>query len=64
MVGDSMRSDILPVLELGGYAVFVPNDLTWVHERKAAPQGFVGRYYEVEHLGLLPSLLAQIEAEL
>jgi putative hydrolase of the HAD superfamily len=63
MVGDSMRSDILPVLELGGCAIYVPNDLTWVHEKQPPPQGLEGRYHEVAHLGLLPELLKQIETQ-
>lgn len=33
MVGDSLRSDVLPVLEAGGTAVHVPYQTTWIHER-------------------------------
>ncbi len=32
MVGNSLRSDVLPVLELGGTAVHVPYHVTWRHE--------------------------------
>lgn len=32
MVGNSFKSDILPVLELGGYAIYIPADITWEHE--------------------------------
>ncbi|AJH13342.1 HAD family hydrolase [Myroides profundi] len=32
MIGNSLRSDILPVLELGGHAVHVPFHTTWLHE--------------------------------
>ena len=32
MVGNSVRSDILPVLELGGHAVHIPYPLLWEHE--------------------------------
>ena len=35
MVGNSLRSDIAPVVELGGWGVHVPYHLTWVHEREA-----------------------------
>jgi putative hydrolase of the HAD superfamily len=62
MVGNSMRSDILPVLEVGGWAVYVPHELTWAHERKPAPEANQ-RFYEIEHLGLLRELVAKIEAE-
>ncbi len=32
MVGNSLKSDILPVLNAGGYAVHVPYHITWAHE--------------------------------
>lgn len=33
MVGNSLRSDILPVVHLGGQAVYIPYDITWTHEQ-------------------------------
>ncbi|PHN08206.1 HAD family hydrolase [Flavilitoribacter nigricans] len=33
MVGNSIKSDVLPVLELGGNAVHVPYHTTWAHEK-------------------------------
>lgn len=33
MVGNSYKSDILPVLELGGYAIYIPYHTTWAHEQ-------------------------------
>lgn len=32
MIGNSVKSDIMPVLELGGYAAHVPHHVTWAHE--------------------------------
>lgn len=32
MVGNSVRSDVLPLLEIGAWAVHVPYHLTWEHE--------------------------------
>jgi putative hydrolase of the HAD superfamily len=61
MVGNSMRSDILPVLEMGSWAVYVPHELTWAHERRPAPEENQ-RFYEIEHLGLLAELVAKIES--
>jgi putative hydrolase of the HAD superfamily len=37
MVGNSVKSDILPVLELGGRAVHIPYHVTWAHELAAVP---------------------------
>ena len=62
MVGNSMRSDVLPVLELGGRAVHVPFHVTWAHEVDTPPSG-ANRYYALEQLGQLPELLAQLAAE-
>ena len=33
MIGNSMKSDILPVLEIGGNAVYIPFHSTWEHEK-------------------------------
>lgn len=33
MVGNSIKSDVLPVLELGGFAIHVPYHTTWAHEQ-------------------------------
>lgn len=33
MVGNSLKSDVLPVLAIGGYAVHVPFHMTWEHEK-------------------------------
>jgi putative hydrolase of the HAD superfamily len=60
MVGNSMRSDVLPVLELGGQAVYVPYAITWAHERVDVPGEQQGRYHELAHLGELPALVEQL----
>lgn len=58
MVGNSLRSDVLPVLEVGGQAVHIPYHLTWAHEAVEGHQ--VDGYYELEHLGQLPGLIASL----
>ena len=53
MVGNSLRSDILPVLEIGGTAVYVPYEIDWAHENASKPSE--SRFFhEMEHLGQLP----------
>lgn len=37
MAGDSIRSDILPALEAGAWAVYIPQELSWSHERQPVP---------------------------
>ncbi|WP_462266265.1 HAD family hydrolase [Mucilaginibacter sp.] len=33
MIGNSLKSDVLPVLNLGGYAIHIPYHITWMHEQ-------------------------------
>ena len=33
MIGNSLKSDVLPVLNIGGYAAHVPFHTTWAHEK-------------------------------
>jgi putative hydrolase of the HAD superfamily len=59
MVGNSLRSDILPVVALGGAAVYIPYHITWAHEVVSPSSTEQGRYFELEHLGLLPAWVEQ-----
>jgi putative hydrolase of the HAD superfamily len=37
MIGNSVRSDVLPVLDIGGAAIHVPGEFGWVHEEAELP---------------------------
>ena len=63
MVGNSLRSDILPILELNGNAVYIPYETTWLHEAAELPKDAQPGFYQLEHMGQLPALLNQIEIE-
>ncbi|NWJ39420.1 MAG: HAD family hydrolase [Geothrix sp.] len=56
MVGNSVRSDILPVLALGARAVHIPYALTWAHEAVATP--LEAPFPVLESIRELPALLA------
>lgn len=58
MVGNSMKSDVLPAIAAGGWGVHVPHDLAWELEH-ADPPGDRTRFRELAHLGELPALLQQ-----
>ena len=60
MVGNSLRSDIVPVLELGGWGVHVPYHLTWEHERQAEVAGNGARMRTCGSASGLPSALRSI----
>ncbi len=53
MVGNSMRSDILPALEAGAYAALIPYPLVWSHEAAEAPSNHP-RYAELASIAELP----------
>ena len=59
MVGNSLRSDILPVVEAGGHAVYVPYEVTWVHERVQPEQLASFQFHQIGRLRELPALLRQ-----
>jgi putative hydrolase of the HAD superfamily len=60
MVGNSLRSDIAPVLALGGLAAHVPYPLTWEHERLAVPPEAPGRFFTLNSIRELPALVARL----
>lgn len=62
MVGNSLRSDILPVVAVGGQAVHIPYHITWQHEMVHNPPVDKNGYYELEHMGQLPELLHNLLA--
>jgi putative hydrolase of the HAD superfamily len=60
MVGNSLKSDILPVLALGGSGVHIPYHLTWAHEHADTPPDAAGRFFEVKSIRELPAVLAAL----
>jgi putative hydrolase of the HAD superfamily len=56
MVGNSLKSDILPALQAGCWAVYVPHELIWELERAEEPTR-TARYTRLETLRQLPELL-------
>jgi len=61
MIGNSLKSDILPILGLGGNAIYIPYETTWLHEVASPPPEGQARYYPLEHMGQLPALLERLE---
>ena len=59
MIGNSMRSDVLPAIEAGAHGIFVPFELAWALEHAEAPEGH-DRFHEVVTLQEVPALLKQL----
>ncbi len=61
MVGNSLRSDILPILELGGNAAYIPYEITWVHEVAEVPDEDTPGFFALKSIQELPDLLIQLQ---
>jgi putative hydrolase of the HAD superfamily len=56
MIGNSMKSDVRPMIDAGGFGVYVPHDLAWALEAADAPVAHP-RFAELHDLGALPEYL-------
>lgn len=57
MIGNSVKSDIAPVVNIGGTAVHIPHEITWAHEMMEMPQS--GNIIEIEKITDLPEILLE-----
>ncbi|HWA26385.1 MAG TPA: HAD family hydrolase [Lacunisphaera sp.] len=60
MVGNSLKSDILPVLQLGGAGVHIPYHLTWQHEHVEETPVNQARFRRLTSLAELPAALRNL----
>ncbi|PWH13306.1 MAG: haloacid dehalogenase [Anaerolineae bacterium] len=64
MIGNSLRSDILPVVRIGGIAIYLPHELTWAHELEHDGELVEGSYYQLDRFEQLPSFLSYLQETL
>lgn len=62
MIGNSLKSDVVPAIAAGAWGVFVPHELTWVLEHVEKPAE-APRFREIATLGDLPPLIDAICSE-
>ena len=55
MIGNSVRSDIAPVVNIGGTAIHVPHEVVWVHEMMDMPKS--DRIMEVNNIREITEIL-------
>ena len=60
MVGNSVKSDILPVVALGARAVHIPYQITWQHEIVATDEAQRAGYWELASIAELPGKLNEV----
>lgn len=58
MIGNSLKSDILPVLALGGAGAHVPYPILWALEHAPDPVDGAGRFFPVGHFREVPGAVA------
>ena len=66
MIGNSLRSDIVPVLELGGCGVHMPYHVTWAHETEGVPPSALdalNRLRSVDAPSELPAAVRSLAAD-
>jgi len=59
MVGNSLKSDVLPAIAAGAFGVHIPHGLTWALEHADPPQGS-DRFFSLPSLASLPDLVAKL----
>ncbi len=60
MVGNSVRSDVLPVVSLGGHGVHIPSHVTWAFESEHDGDPAAHGYHVASHISELPALVEQL----
>src|SRR5690606_33436570 len=63
MVGNSLRSDVLPVVALGGHAAHLPYHVTWAHEDVVPGEDMVGRFHVIESITDVPRLVHRLDGQ-
>jgi len=57
MVGNSLKSEVLPIIRLGGYGVHIPYHTTWEHEKTEINEK-LERFWEIKHIIQLKEILS------
>ena len=60
MIGNSLKSDVIPALQAGAWGVHVPHELVWELDHADAPEGHP-RFRAVETLREIPELIRALE---
>ena len=59
MIGNAIRSDILPVVNIGGHAVHIPSVHDWDYENDKSAD--TSRFATLDHIGEIPAYIAKME---
>jgi putative hydrolase of the HAD superfamily len=56
MIGNSLKSDVLPAIEAGLWGIHIPYPITWAHEH-AEPPAVAARYVKLDSISDVPRWL-------
>lgn len=62
MIGNSLKSDIVPSLEAGSWGVYIPHAMTWSLEHADEPADHP-RYRRVDTIAAIPEIVADVQAQ-
>ena len=64
MVGDSLKSDVIPAASVGAHAVYVPYPTVWIHETVSGSVAASYPYHEIQNLAELSPLLESLQQDI
>jgi putative hydrolase of the HAD superfamily len=59
MIGNSLKSDVMPVLNIGGHGIHIPYHTTWAHEQVEVTMDHPNFRHVHQIVEILPFLLAE-----
>lgn len=59
MVGNSLKSDVIPALKLGAWGVYIPYHTSWIHEKTDEDPGKWRQFLELESLSKLADIMGK-----
>ena len=63
MIGNSVKSDMLPVVQIGGNAVHIPYESQWALDKVKHEGPEAEGFFEIADMSQLPAVLAEIAAQ-
>ena len=60
MIGNSMKSDVVPPLKAGAWGTYLPHNLMWDLEKAPAPQSHP-RYNQCSEISEIPALISKLK---
>jgi len=61
MIGNSLRSDIIPPVQLGAQAIHIPYETSWHFEKMLTTDEEKQRFITMKNMQDIPALIAQLE---